>query len=177
MKYYIETDATGAVIGSYTDWDDAIPAGAIEVTADEYTLVKTGVPCRHDGTAVVEDLAADAQAELDDAKAEKLIALRADYESLLAGGVQYDGAVFETDAKSTTALAETLTAVANGWTLPAGFVWRDSANVDHPADVAWLKGLATAMADHKAAAFRRLSAAKDAVRAAGTVADVEAVQL
>jgi len=112
------------------------------------------------------------------ARAAKLAQLATDYQSALEAGVQYQGAKFDSDDHSQTEVARVLTAVANGWTLPAGFAWVDAANQPHPVpDVAWLQGLAQAMADHKAALFARLQVAKAAVRKAATVADVRNVVL
>ncbi len=115
---------------------------------------------------------------LSDAKDRKLAQLAADYQAALEAGVSYQGAMFESDDHSQLELAKVLTAVANGWTLPAGFAWVDANNQPHSVpDVAWLQGLAAALADHKAALFARLQAAKAAVRAATTVAAVNKVAL
>jgi len=107
----------------------------------------------------------------------KLATIETDYQKLLDAGVTYSGALFQSDAHSIAALNETLTAVANGWTLPAGFAWIDSANTPHPANIAFLKGLSAAMANHKSALFSRLYAAKRKINSAKTVKAIKAVTL
>lgn len=111
-------------------------------------------------------------------QAAKLVQLAAEYQAALEAGVSYQGALFESDDHSQVEMAKVLTAIANGWPLPKGFVWVDANNTLHPVpDVAWLQGLAAAMADHKAALFARLQAAKAAVRSATTVIEVDQVVL
>jgi len=109
--------------------------------------------------------------------ADRIVQLETDYQTALDAGVTYNGALFQSDEKSITTLAEVLTAVANGWTLPAGFVWIDNANNAVTANVAFLKGLSSAFADHKSALFTRLYTAKSKVRAATTIKAVNAVLL
>jgi len=115
---------------------------------------------------------------LDKAKVDKIQQLTMEYNILLEQGVFYNGAKFDSDEHSQTEIARVLTALANGWTLPAGFEWIDSSNTPHSVpDVAWLQGLAQAMADHKAALFARLQKAKAAVRTATNVTAVNKVVL
>jgi len=101
--------------------------------------------------------------------------IKTDYQTALDAGVTYNGALFQSDAKSIAMLSETLTAIANGWTLPTGFAWIDAVNTPHPANTVFLKGLSAALANHKAALFARLQAAKAAIAAATTVAAVNKV--
>jgi len=108
-------------------------------------------------------------------KATSLGQIKTDYQTALDAGVTYSGALFQSDAKSIATLSETLTAIANGWTLPTGFAWIDAANTAHPANAVFLKGLSTAIANHKAALFARLQAAKAAIKSAKTVAAVNKV--
>jgi len=111
-------------------------------------------------------------------QAAKLAELQAAYQAALDAGVSYQGAKFDSDEHSQTEIAHVLVALANNWTLPAGFAWVDAANNPHPVpDVAWLQGLADAMATHKATLYARLQQAKAAVRAATTVAAVNKVKL
>ncbi len=106
-------------------------------------------------------------------QAAKLAQLTADYQAATEAGVSYQGAMFESDDHSQLELAKVLTAIANGWTLPTGFAWIDAANNPHQVpDLAWPQGLAQAMADHKAALFARLQAAKATVRAATSITAV-----
>jgi len=109
-------------------------------------------------------------------KASRIAQLTTAYEAAVLAGVNYQGAIFDSDDHSQTELARVLVALSNGWTLPTDFAWIDRDNQPHPVpDAAWLQGLAKVMADHKASLFGRLQAGKAAVRAATTVAEVEAI--
>lgn len=110
-------------------------------------------------------------------KLAKIAQVKADYQAALDAGVTYSGALFQSDAKSISTLTETLTAISNGWTLPAGFAWIDAVNTPHPASATFLQGLSTAMATHKSGLFARLQAAKTSVDTAKTVAAVGTVTL
>lgn len=112
---------------------------------------------------------------LDEIKARKKAELILAYNSALSNGVAYAGTVFQCDDRSVARLNAVLTAVNNGWTLPSGFEWIDVNNVRHQADVAFLQGLADAMATNNAVLFFKLRNAKDAVAAANTVDEVNAV--
>jgi len=103
--------------------------------------------------------------------------IKIEYDTALSSGTSFNGALFQTDDKSITALSETLTALANGWALPGQFAWIDAANKPHPADSAFLQGLASALADHKAALFARLQTAKTAISSATTEAAINNVVL
>ncbi len=111
------------------------------------------------------------------ARAEAEGRIKGEYQTALDAGVTYSGAVYQSDAKSISTLAEVLTAISNGWPLPAGFAWIDTVNKPHPADIVFLKGLSTALANHKAVLFARLQIAKAAINAAKTVTAVNKVVL
>jgi len=117
----------------------------------------------------------DPVAALDNQKNSKKSVVDDDYQTAIDAGVTYSGALFQSDAKSIATLSETLTALANGWTLPTGFVWIDAANTPHPADIVFLKGLSSALANHKSTLFARLQTAKASIAAATTTAEVDAV--
>jgi len=110
-------------------------------------------------------------------KSAKIAQVKDDYQAALDAGVTYSGALFQSDAKSISTLTETMTAISNGWPLPTAFTWIDSANKSHPANLAFLKGLSVAMANHKSALFSRLYAAKSKINSAKTPAAVKAVAL
>ena len=78
-----------------------------------------------------------------------------EYKAKLDDGVTYKGAVFQSDEKAVMALVIAVAALATGWIIPNGYTWVDAANVEHPADAAWLKGLLNAFAGHKASLFAR----------------------
>jgi len=118
----------------------------------------------------------DTPMTLSEVKAQKKADLSMGYQTALMGNtVTYKGSTFQADQDSIRALTETLTAVNSGWTLPTSFMWIDSANIPHPADVVFLKGLASAMADSKTALFAGLQIAKSNVTAAADIASVIAI--
>ncbi len=98
--------------------------------------------------------------------------LNDEYQTALNGGVTYSGITFQSDKASMDNMNETLTAVSNGWVLPAGFAWVAADNSLHPADLVFLQGLASEFANNKAAAFAAFQASKISVRKATTKAAV-----
>ena len=110
----------------------------------------------------------------------KKIEIDLSYKAALSEGVTYAGALFQSDEKSVQSLVKVLTALANSWVLPAGFVWVDDANVAHPATKIWLQGLSKAFGDHEATLFARKLQAKGALAAIDltsptAIADIQAV--
>jgi len=104
------------------------------------------------------------------------------YQTAMNAGVTYKNALFQSDEKSVQALVKVLTALANSWVLPAGFVWIDAANVAHPATKTWLNGLNKAFSDHESSLFTRKIQAKAALAAidltsATAIADIQAIKL
>lgn len=87
------------------------------------------------------------------------------YRDGLNAGVTYNAAVFQSDEKSVQSLVKVLTALANSWLLPAGYVWVDATNVDHVATKTWLQGLNKTFVDNEAALFTRKFQAKKALAA------------
>jgi len=103
------------------------------------------------------------------------------YQTALNAGVTYKNALFQSDEKSVQSLVKVLTALANSWVLPAGFVWVDAANVAHPATKTWLIGLNKAFSDHESSLFTRKIQAKAALAAidltsATATADIQAIK-
>jgi len=111
---------------------------------------------------------------------DKKVEIDTAYRDALNAGVTYKAAVFQSDEKSVQSLVKVLTALANSWVLPAGFVWIDAANVAHSATKAWLQGLNKAFGDHEAALFTRKLQAKGALAAIDltsptAIADIQAI--
>jgi len=103
------------------------------------------------------------------------------YRDALNAGVTYKSVVFQSDEKSVQSLVKVLTALANSWVLPAGFVWVDAANVAHPATKTWLNGLNKAFSDHESSLFTRKIQAKAALASidltsATAIADIQAIK-
>jgi len=68
-----------------------------------------------------------------------------------------------------------LTAINTGWPLPADFVWIDSTNKNHPADITFLKGLAITFANNRSKLFARLQVAKTLINNAKTITAINEV--
>ncbi len=115
--------------------------------------------------------------KLADASFSMIAEIQRTYQTALNVGVSYRTFTFQSDEKSISTLTEVLTSLSNGWVLPLGFAWIDSSNVPHPASVIFLKGLSTALANHKSALFTRLQIAKAAIATAKTVTAINKVVL
>ena len=86
MKFYAEFDGTGAVLGAYSDHDDTLPSGAVEISAAEFGLIQSrgiGSVTRVAGV-VVEDAAKEEAERLAVAESEKLAEIRAACDEALA---------------------------------------------------------------------------------------------
>jgi len=158
--------------------DTKIPAAAVEIPEVNWQRHIDGITQVYDpATKTWSDYVPTKAESLASAKSAALAKIKNDYQTALVTGATYSGAQFQSDAKSMSTLAEVLTALANGWTLPAGFAWIDEMNTPHPADTAFLKGLSTAFANHKSALFARLQAAKLSIASATTQTAVSKVVL
>lgn len=73
----------------------------------------------------------------------------------LAGGLTYEGNVYDTDEASRANLTAVVAAVAAGIPLPVGFTWRTSDNRDVPFDALGLIALGGAMLAHGEACYAR----------------------
>lgn len=93
------------------------------------------------------------------------LAVNAQRDAKIFGGVAYMGHVFDTDSRSVMNLTGTLAAVTSGaLTLPQPFYWRSRDNVNVEMTLADLKGLAAAMVATGYQAYLESWAAKDAQR-------------
>lgn len=106
-----------------------------------------------------------------EAQSDQLAALTTAYSAAIQMPVAYMSTTFQADESSQLVLTKALVAGS----VPAGFFWMDEGNTQVPMTFAQLKGLAGAMLIQGQAAFVRLQTLKDQVRAAATVADVQAV--
>jgi hypothetical protein len=114
---------------------------------------------------------------LDEVRADKVAAINAEVERLGDLPIAYRGALFDADARAQRNVMFWQGQLANGAALPTGFVWRDAANVDHPADAEFVNGLGLAMALRGTALYQAAWAAKGAVAVATTTSEVQAVDL
>jgi hypothetical protein len=110
-------------------------------------------------------------------KAEKIAAIEEAREASIGGGVTYNGAVFDSDARTREILLGYLAYLGLGNELPAGFKFRDRDNVDHDFTAADLQALSGAMVLLGTQAYYWSWVKKAAVRAAITVEELDAVDL
>jgi len=158
--------------------DCKIPASAIVIPDAVWQTHIDGVPQVYDATKKTWSAYVPTPTEVLATEKNAALAKVADtYCTSLDAGVTYNGATFQSDAKSIATLSETLTAINNGWTLPTGFAWIDATNVPHAADIPFLKGLSTAYANHKSALFARYQVAKSKIATATTIATVVKITL
>jgi len=110
------------------------------------------------------------------AKQDKIAQLKSEYNTLVNSDITYSGAQFQADERSQIRIDQAINRLANGWT-PANFQWIDSTNTPHPADLAFLNGLADAIATRTHDLFVRLQTAKSKVNSAKSVTAVNKVKL
>jgi len=136
MKYFV--NSTGEIFG-YDSIEQAAKIKSLDLNV--FSPLSKLPKATEKWDAASKSFKADLTLE----KTLKKAQIESDYQTALDAGVTYSGALFQSDAKSIATLSETLTAVANGWTLPTGFAWIDAANTAHPANAVFLKGLSTAI--------------------------------
>lgn len=110
---------------------------------------------------------------LGDAKAAQQSIIESAYATAINQPVSYMGALFQADESSQATLAKVLVALPG--TTPPSFYWVDANNNQVAMTFSQLQGLAGAMMAQGWAAFQHRQAQKAAVRAATTVAAVQAV--
>jgi hypothetical protein len=110
---------------------------------------------------------------LADAQTKRLAAMEAAYTIALAAPIAYLGTTFQADPESLALLAQTLTAL--GGATPSGLGWYDVNNVKLAMTNAQLQGLGQTIFARGQPLFENKQAKKAAIRAALTVADINAV--
>lgn len=86
----------------------------------------------------------------------------------LRAGFDYAGHRWDSDDTAVLNITLAASAVAAGWVPPQGFTWRSKANVNVPADAAFLTGLAAAAAVFRSSVYADGVAKKAAIDAATT---------
>lgn len=109
------------------------------------------------------------------AKDAKRTAINVYRERVLAAGVVFNGYQFDSDPLSVTRLTAVATAVSAGATLPDGFTWRSTANVDVPFTGAMVVQLLATMIQTANSVYQESWEKKQEVDAAETVEAVDAV--
>jgi hypothetical protein len=119
----------------------------------------------------IDNFVITAEQKLAQAQLTQIVKLRTAYIAAIQLPVVYMGSTFQADSDSQDILTKCLVAGS----VPIGFYWLDVNNVQVPMTFAQLQGLATTMLAQGQIAFTKLQDKKTAVRAALTVADVQAV--
>jgi hypothetical protein len=109
------------------------------------------------------------------AQAAQLALMDATYDAACQMTVIYMGANFQADAGSQDVLTKTLAALTPSGATPSGFYWVDGNNAQVAMTLAQLQGLAAAMLPPAWAAFQHKQTKKSAIRAATTVAAIQAI--
>jgi len=110
---------------------------------------------------------------LADAQAARITYIDQQYETLEHANIAYLGTTFQADDYSQDLIARVL--LAQGGTAPAGFGWYDVANTKILMTNAQLQGLANAIYARNEPLFNNKQTKKATIRAATTVAAVQAV--
>lgn len=135
-----------------------------------------------EGQEYLEDGAPDLVAlELRDAKADKVTAINAAFDAEIAAGFSYAGKVIDLDeasraniaAAATRAMAVALALPGMAW--PDGFAWRTKDNTTLDLDPSEMLGMGQEAADRFTALILIRGALKDAVAAATSAEELEAV--
>jgi len=164
-----------AVIGWY-DTDELeypnlpAPSELIMLTDDEWNVRMDEPWYVQDGKLVPKPAPTAAQL-LIDAQAVRIGIMESAYLASIQLPVAYMATTFQADAGSQDVLTKCLAAGS----VPEGFFWLDVHNAQVLMTYIQLQGLAAAILDQGQAAFSRLQQLKSQVRAAETVAEVQAV--
>jgi len=110
---------------------------------------------------------------LADAQAQQLTLMDSRYSSAVTAPIAYMTTTFQADQASQDLIASVLTAA--GGALPAGFAWYDVNNAPVTMTFAELQGLAASILGRGQPLFIHKQTQKAAIRAASTVAQVQAV--
>jgi len=110
---------------------------------------------------------------LSDAQSQQLALMDSSYAEAVTTPISYMGTTFQADQASQDLIASVLTAA--GGALPAGFAWYDVNNAPVTMTFAELQGLAASILGRGQPLFIHKQTQKAAIRAASTVAQVQAV--
>lgn len=112
---------------------------------------------------------------LQEAKDARTEYVNSERDKAINGGVAYGGNNYDTDSRSRENLTGVHTGVNDGYTLPVGFVWRTSDNVNVAFTKVEINGLAYVILDHVNVQYGTSWALKASIESATTVHEVNAV--
>lgn len=91
--------------------------------------------------------------------------------------IMYQGRPFDAGATSLASIRGWQAHISAGSPVPAGFVWRDANNAEHPAGAAFINGLSAAISARDFELRKAAWAHKQAIRSLATVRDVDAYDM
>jgi hypothetical protein len=158
------------------EWTVPVPLAPLQVAGDllnlcEEVLAALDGALHPFGGATRVPLVAD----IDGRKARKRAEIDQERERRIVLPFVFDGIEFDGDVASQRNIQGWQTQIANGVALPEGFTWRDAANIDHPADAAFVNGLGAAITTRGTLVYRQSWLLKAAVEAAATAEEVQAI--
>jgi len=169
-KFY--SKSTG---GFYDDGiHESIPTDKVAITDTQWQAALDGqsagkiIQPDANGIPVAVDPPAPTLAQV---QADQIVILTASYSASIQIPVAYMGTTFQADPDSQLLVAKCLAPGA----VPAGFYWQDVNDAQVPMTFAQLQGLAGVMLLQGQASFTKLQGYKGQVRAATTVAAVQAI--
>lgn len=112
---------------------------------------------------------------LEEAKSARIQHINGQRNNAINGGVIYDGNTYDTDDQSRKNLTSIYAGITNSYTLPTGFMWRTTDDIDIPFSTSEINGLSHAVLDHVNTQYRISWTLKDAINAATTVIDVNLI--
>lgn len=112
---------------------------------------------------------------LEEQKYAKSSAIDAYRVKVLSAGVVFNGYQFDSDPTSVSNLTAVVSSVSAGVSLPSGFVWRSSANIDVPMSAADLVGLLGTMIQTANTVYQTSWIKKQAISAAASQVELDAV--
>lgn len=89
--------------------------------------------------------------------------------------ISFEGVDWQVDATSSRAIMDAITLYSNIGGTPIGFEWRDAHNVNHPATVDLLKGIASKRAEEVQAIWKQSWVLKDAAASSSTLSQIVAI--
>ena len=174
------TVSYSAATGGFYWPGDAAPDDAVAITAERHAEL---MAAQEIGGTIVADADGAPIAvmpppvpPLDHARAAALAAVRAAFDTRIAAGMPWDGKVLQIDDASCQLLTSADAMAAAGG-LPDGFAWRMADNSFLPLDAEGLRAMALATGAYVYALRATVWRLTDAIRAAETVGEVEAVDI
>lgn len=179
---YAAYNSTGSIIAFYDSEDSPVPTGVdvIEITDAQWQTCLDNPGWTIANGELVAPAAPTAAEMLVAAQTAKTADVYAAYQSAVQVSVDYKTvAGVDKMYQADLASQNTLLVAATGYNLagetPAGFYWVSSDNTEVPFVLDDLKGLYAVMLTQGNVAFNKLQTLKAAIRAATSVAEVEAV--